>query len=31
MSSISPRVAREMAERAAAAGAAMLDAPVSGG
>ncbi len=31
MSSISPRVARELAERAAAAGAAMLDAPVSGG
>ena len=31
MSSISPRVAREIAERAAAAGAAMLDAPVSGG
>jgi 2-hydroxy-3-oxopropionate reductase len=31
MSSISPRVAREMEERAAAAGAAMLDAPVSGG
>jgi len=31
MSSIAPRVAREMAERAAAAGAAMLDAPVSGG
>ncbi len=31
MSSISPRVAREMAERATAAGAAMLDAPVSGG
>jgi 2-hydroxy-3-oxopropionate reductase len=31
MSSISPRVAREMEVRAAAAGAAMLDAPVSGG
>jgi 2-hydroxy-3-oxopropionate reductase len=31
MSSISPRVARELAERAAAAGAEMLDAPVSGG
>jgi len=31
MSSISPRVARELAERAAAAGAGMLDAPVSGG
>jgi 2-hydroxy-3-oxopropionate reductase len=31
MSSISPRVAREMTERATAAGAAMLDAPVSGG
>jgi 2-hydroxy-3-oxopropionate reductase len=31
MSSISPRVAREMADRAAALGAEMLDAPVSGG
>jgi 2-hydroxy-3-oxopropionate reductase len=31
MSSISPRVAREMAAHAAAAGAEMLDAPVSGG
>jgi 2-hydroxy-3-oxopropionate reductase len=31
MSSISPRVARELAVRAAAAGAEMLDAPVSGG
>jgi 2-hydroxy-3-oxopropionate reductase len=31
MSSISPRVAREMAARAAVAGAEMLDAPVSGG
>jgi 2-hydroxy-3-oxopropionate reductase len=31
MSSISPRVARELAARAAAAGAEMLDAPVSGG
>jgi 2-hydroxy-3-oxopropionate reductase len=31
MSSIAPRVARELAERATAAGAAMLDAPVSGG
>ncbi len=31
MSSIAPRVARELAARAAAAGAAMLDAPVSGG
>jgi 2-hydroxy-3-oxopropionate reductase len=31
MSSNSPRVAREIAERAVAAGAAMLDAPVSGG
>jgi 2-hydroxy-3-oxopropionate reductase len=31
MSTISPRVARELAEEAAARGAAMLDAPVSGG
>jgi len=31
MSSISPRVARELAAKAAAAGATMLDAPVSGG
>ena len=31
MSSIAPSTARELAERAAAAGAAMLDAPVSGG
>ena len=31
MSSISPRVARELAERAGAGGATMLDAPVSGG
>ncbi len=31
MSSISPRVARELAERAGAGGAMMLDAPVSGG